>query len=297
MPASLLTITVAATMQVGMPAPSETPNYPALQNAFSQNGFEGQYEQRYPFDTQQNWVHGYFQEIPAYGGHSYYRPYNYKDVLSQSQTAAGWGASPQMPYSQQFWHRYQDRATMLKLSGQPAAGQADMAAYPAATQSEAIVPAGGQMQGYPAQGYPAQGYQMHGDPGQYSYPQGQPSLYYPTTAQHPAAGMTTQAMPQQQVPQQQMMPTGPYMVPQPGWSAGTTAAYQAGAPGFQPQQAVYQSQPAMYQPQPGYQSQPVYQAQPGLPAAHPFAGGMTAHPSQYPVSQPPVSGPALTLPQ
>jgi hypothetical protein len=104
--------------QVGQPSPSETPNYPALQNAYSHHGFEGQYEQRHPFDTQQNWVHGYFQEIPAYGGHTFFRPYNYKDVLSQSQTAAGWGLSPTMPYSQQFWHRYQDQATMLKLSQQ-----------------------------------------------------------------------------------------------------------------------------------------------------------------------------------
>jgi hypothetical protein len=116
MPHGLMTVALAAAMQVGQPSPSETPNYPPLQNAFSQHGFEGQYEQRYPFDTQQNWVHGYHQEIPAYGGHVFFRPYNYKDVLSQSQTAAGWGLSPTMPYSQQFWHRYHDQATMLKLS-------------------------------------------------------------------------------------------------------------------------------------------------------------------------------------
>jgi len=101
---------------LGTPGPSEAPGYPALQNAYQFNGFEGQSEQRYPFDTQQNWVHGYFQEIPAYGGHHVFRPYNYKDVLSQAQTAGGWGLSPTMPYSQQFWHRYQDRAAMLKLS-------------------------------------------------------------------------------------------------------------------------------------------------------------------------------------
>lgn len=101
---------------VGTPGPSETPNYPALQNAFNHYGHEGQFEQRYPFDSQQNWVHGYFQEIPAYGGHVFFRPYNYKDVMSQSQTSAGWGMSPTMPYSQQFWHRYHDQATMLKLS-------------------------------------------------------------------------------------------------------------------------------------------------------------------------------------
>jgi hypothetical protein len=101
---------------VGQPSPSEMPNFPAAQNAYNQYGFEGKYEPRYPFDTQQNWVHGYHQEIPAYGGHVFFRPYNYKDILSQSQTAAGWGMSPTMPYSQQYWHRYHDQATMLKLS-------------------------------------------------------------------------------------------------------------------------------------------------------------------------------------
>lgn len=116
MPAGLLTIALGVALQVGQPAPSEMPNFPALRNSNVPYGNEGEFEQRYPFDTQQNWVHGYFQEIPAYGGHVFYRPYNYKDVLSQSQTAAGWGAAPQLPYSQQFWHRYHDQATMLKLS-------------------------------------------------------------------------------------------------------------------------------------------------------------------------------------
>lgn len=116
MPSGLLNLAVGLAMQVGSPGPSETPNYPAPANAYGRYGFEGSSEQRYPFDTQQNWVHGYFQEIPAYGGHPVYRPYNYKDVLSQSQTAAGWGERPSMPYSQQFWHRYQDQATMLKTT-------------------------------------------------------------------------------------------------------------------------------------------------------------------------------------
>jgi hypothetical protein len=107
---------MAGGQPVGTPAPSETPGYPALSDAYQQYAFGGQAEQKWPFDTQQNWVHGYFQEIPAYGGHHVFRPYNYKDILSQSQTAAGWGLSPSMPYSQQFWHRYQDRAAMMKLS-------------------------------------------------------------------------------------------------------------------------------------------------------------------------------------
>lgn len=116
MAGEILTVALSLAAQVGAPGPSETPNAPPLQNAYNQYGFEGQFEQRHAFDTQQNWVHGYFQEIPAYGGHVFFRPYNYKDVLSQSQTAAGWGLSPTMPYSQQFWHRYHDQAAMLKLS-------------------------------------------------------------------------------------------------------------------------------------------------------------------------------------
>lgn len=114
-------VALCVSMQVGLPAPAETPGFPAMGNAFGQSGVEGQFEQRYPFDSQQNWIHGYHQEIPAYGGHAYFRPYNYKDVLSQSQTSAGWGQPPTMPYSQQFWHKYQDEATMLKMShSQPA---------------------------------------------------------------------------------------------------------------------------------------------------------------------------------
>jgi len=116
MPNGFWALAMSAAMQVGAPGPSETPNFPSMQNAYNQHGFEGQYEQRYPVDTQQNWVHGYFQEIPAYGGHAYFRPYNYKDLLSQSQVSGGWGHSPVLPYSQQFWHKYQDQATMLKLT-------------------------------------------------------------------------------------------------------------------------------------------------------------------------------------
>lgn len=136
-PGGLTAIALGLAMQVGMPGPSEMPNFPPLRDASHHYGFEGQYEQRYPFDTQQNWVHGYFQEIPAYGGHPFFRPYNYKDVLAQSQTAAGWGMSPTMPYSQQFWHRYHDQATMLKLSR--TSGPSPLGSPP----SSGIIPAGG----------------------------------------------------------------------------------------------------------------------------------------------------------
>ncbi|ODA27878.1 hypothetical protein [Planctopirus hydrillae] len=109
-------VALAAVMQVGQPAPQETPGIPVIPQAYQQYGFGGQAETRHPYDTQQNWVHGYFQEIPAYRGHALFRPYNYKHVLSQSQTAGGWGMNPNLAYSQQFWHRYQDQATMLKMS-------------------------------------------------------------------------------------------------------------------------------------------------------------------------------------
>jgi hypothetical protein len=116
MPNGLLNLALGLAMQVGSPGPSESPNFPAHANAYGRYGFEGSSEQRHPYDTQQQWVHGYFQEIPAYGGHHVFRPYNYKDVLSQSQTAAGWGERANMPYSQQFAHKYHDQATMLKTT-------------------------------------------------------------------------------------------------------------------------------------------------------------------------------------
>ena len=73
-------------------------------------GYPG--EAMHRFDSQSPWMHGYYQPIPAYGGYGAFRPYNYKHVLSQSQAAGGWGMSPTMPYSQQFWHRYRRRANM-----------------------------------------------------------------------------------------------------------------------------------------------------------------------------------------
>jgi hypothetical protein len=72
------------------------------------NGGQYGHEEMYPYDAYDNWVHGHFQEIPAYGGYHFFRPYNYKHVLSQSQTSGGWGNSPQLPYSHEyFWRRSQ----------------------------------------------------------------------------------------------------------------------------------------------------------------------------------------------
>jgi len=68
-------------------------------------------DQLYPFDSQYPWQHGYFQEISPYSGYHYFRPYNYRHVLSQTQTANGWGITPQLAYSQHFWNRYHEQAT------------------------------------------------------------------------------------------------------------------------------------------------------------------------------------------
>jgi hypothetical protein len=63
--------------------------------------------QLYPFDRQDPWLHGQFQRVPAYGGFSSFRPYNYRHVLSQTQIASSvWGSAHGHAYSQQFWNRY-----------------------------------------------------------------------------------------------------------------------------------------------------------------------------------------------
>ena len=222
-------LAMSVVLQVGQPAPSETPNYPALPNANAHYGHEGQYEQRYPFDTQQNWVHGYFQEIPAYGGHVFFRPYNYKDILSQSQTAAGWGAAPQLPYSQQFWHRYHDQATMLKMSqtSQPAPN----AYYPAA-------PA---MTGQPVPG--AMWSQTAAQP--YAQPYSPAPQPYATAPQYSSQQYSAQQYPVQQY-------TGPQ------FPAQQYAAPQYAAPQYQFPQGAAATNSTMVPP--GYQFAPANSA-------------------------------------
>lgn len=70
-------------------------------------GSGGTYDPLYPYDHHEPWVHHYIQEIPAYGGYHFFRPYNYKHLLSQSQVAGGWGLSPTNPYSQEYFRRNQ----------------------------------------------------------------------------------------------------------------------------------------------------------------------------------------------
>ena len=59
-----------------------------------------------PYSDQRPWMHGYFQEMPVHHGFHYFRPYNYKHIISQSAAAAALGMPPQMPYSQQVFSRY-----------------------------------------------------------------------------------------------------------------------------------------------------------------------------------------------
>ncbi len=101
----------------------------------------------YPYDGQEPWLHGYFREIPAYGGYHYFRPYNYRHVLPQSQAAGGWGMPPTLPYSQQFWHRYHDNAVMNEEladpeepAAPPPASEWDVGSEGAATLSAPIIP-------------------------------------------------------------------------------------------------------------------------------------------------------------
>ena len=77
------------------------------------NGYSGSNgDTLLPFDSQEAWMHGYFQELGAYPGYHYFRPYNYKHVFSQVDLAYRWGQPQGMPYSQQWWHRYHSRAAL-----------------------------------------------------------------------------------------------------------------------------------------------------------------------------------------
>ena len=105
---------------------------------FHSTGFGGDL---YPYDSHYPWVHGYFQEIPAYGGFVGFRPYNYKHVLSQSQAAGGWGLAPTMPYSQQFWHRYHQPATLHYSDPAQVPQQHDYHAAPTGYQQPPMAPA------------------------------------------------------------------------------------------------------------------------------------------------------------
>ncbi|MBX3437928.1 MAG: hypothetical protein KF861_10590, partial [Planctomycetaceae bacterium] len=64
-------------------------------------------EPLYSYDDREVWKHGWIQVIPFYGGYHSYRPYNYKQVFAQAAQSEAWGMPRTMPYSQQYYHRYQ----------------------------------------------------------------------------------------------------------------------------------------------------------------------------------------------
>ncbi|MDB5387468.1 MAG: hypothetical protein JWM11_3114 [Planctomycetaceae bacterium] len=71
----------------------------AVQTAPNSTHAFGTGDPTYPYDYEPNWMHGYYQDIPAYHGHHFFRPYNYKHVFPQTQAAAAWGIPPQLPIS------------------------------------------------------------------------------------------------------------------------------------------------------------------------------------------------------
>ena len=77
----------------------------------------------YPYDHEPNWTHGYFQEIPAYGGFHHFRPYNYKNVMPQSQVSAAWGNAANMPYSHQYFDRVTGHQTVGSFIPQSSVAQ------------------------------------------------------------------------------------------------------------------------------------------------------------------------------
>ena len=130
MPASTL-LTVALTLSLGQVPYQSQGSYSAgapagAEASLPASATGGQYghEDLYPYDAYDNWVHGHFQEIPAYRGYHFFRPYNYRNLLSQSQISGGWGNSPQLPYSHEyFWkksHQQQQQQAQPYQGGYPA---------------------------------------------------------------------------------------------------------------------------------------------------------------------------------
>jgi hypothetical protein len=75
-------------------------------------GGNGVADELYNYDHYNPWVHGYWQELPAFGGYAYFRPYNYRHVYVQSEVAANWGSTATMPYSQEYYRRAREQGTM-----------------------------------------------------------------------------------------------------------------------------------------------------------------------------------------
>ena len=93
--------------------------YAADQGQYFGAGSVGSNEQLFSYDDQERWKHGYIKIMPYYHGFHSFRPYNYHHVFGQSTTAQGFGMSPVMPYSQQFWHRYERMADLSQGNHEP----------------------------------------------------------------------------------------------------------------------------------------------------------------------------------
>lgn len=144
---------VSAQAQVGMPG---------IEYSNTIAGGDG--VQQYPYDQQDPWLHGYYQRVPAYGGFSSFRPYNYRHVFSQTQISTQWGSAHGMPYSQQFWNKYRgsylDQNLHSQTQPQPMPLRPSTSVYPASSVRpigyEASASPLMQMQPAPAQTAPSQ---------------------------------------------------------------------------------------------------------------------------------------------
>jgi hypothetical protein len=74
--------------------------------AYLGQGSVGSSEPLFAYDDPEPWKHGYLHIVPFYGGYHSGRPYNYHHVFAQTQTSVGWGMPHGLPYSQQWWHRF-----------------------------------------------------------------------------------------------------------------------------------------------------------------------------------------------
>lgn len=104
---------------LAMPAAAQDPYLYSSGGNFYGPASIGSGEPMFAYDDQEPWKHGYLHVMPFYGGHHVFLPYNYKAVFSQSQVAAGWGMPNVMPYSQQFWHRYEQQADLSQPRALP----------------------------------------------------------------------------------------------------------------------------------------------------------------------------------
>ena len=90
MPAHLIALFVASGLAVGQYVPGGTFNASMYTDQPGAVIGDGYGDQLYPYDSPAPWQHGYIQSIPAYGGFNYFRPYNYRHVLSQTRVDGEW---------------------------------------------------------------------------------------------------------------------------------------------------------------------------------------------------------------